>query len=142
MRLPRAREGLTILTLLAPCAAACAGRRPPVLPDIGIAACPASAAHNLLSVDALQCWFTAPHGRWRTLSHESHYAVLVVEVEAADLRDAESIAQRFVVSERQTFSEILVYAQRDRRIARDFIRRVRWTQDSGFEALDFVAEQR
>jgi len=84
MRLTRASEGLTILTFLVSCAAACAGRRPPVLPDIGITACPVSAAHDLLSVDALQCWFTAAHGRWRTLSHESHYAVLVVEVVSPD----------------------------------------------------------
>jgi hypothetical protein len=142
MRLLRAAERLTILTLLMPCAAACAGRRPPVLPDIGITACPVSAAHDLLSVDALQCWFTAPHGRWRTLSHESHYAVLVVEVEAADIRDAEGIARQFVDAERGTFSEILLYVQREARRAGDGIRRVRWTSDLGFESLDFNTARR
>jgi hypothetical protein len=142
MRLLRATEALAILTLLVPCAAGCAGRRPPVLPDIGITACPVSAAHDLLSVDALQCWFTAPHGRWRTLSHESHYAVLVVEVEAADIRDAESIARQFVDAERGTFSEILLYVQRQARSAGDGIRRVRWTSDLGFESLDFDASPR
>jgi hypothetical protein len=142
MRLTRASEGLTILTFLVSCAAACAGRRPPVLPDIGITACPVSAAHDLLSVDALQCWFTAAHGRWRTLSHESHYAVLVIEVEAADIRDADGIARQFVDAERGTFSEILLYVQRQARSAGDRIRRVRWTSDLGFESLDFDASPR
>jgi hypothetical protein len=142
MRLTRASEGLTILTFLVSCAAACAGRRPPVLPDIGITACPVRAAHDLLSVDALQCWFTAAHGRWRTLSHESHYAVLVIEVEAADIRDADGIARQFVDAERGTFSEILLYVQRQARSAGDRIRRVRWTSDLGFESLDFDASPR
>ena len=143
MRLPRPAPGLRILTLLvAGAAGACAVRRPPVLPDIGVTACPARAAHDLLSVDALQCWFTAPHGRWRTLSHESHYAVLVVEVEAADIRDADAIARQFVDAERGTFSEILLYVQRDARAAGDAIRRVRWTSDLGFESLDFSASPR
>jgi hypothetical protein len=137
MRLPRRTARLVILTLFAVCAGACAGRRPPALPDLGITACPAGAAHDLLSVDALQCWFTAPHGRWRTLSHESHYAVLVVEVEAADVRDAEGIARQFVDAERATFSEILLYVQHEARKAGDAIRRVRWTTDRGFESLDF-----
>jgi hypothetical protein len=141
MRLAPLMRPLVTLTLGLFCAAACVVRRPPSAPDIGIKACPPSAAGDLLSIDALQCWFSAPHGPWRTLSHESHFAVMVVQVEAADLRDAESIARRFVASERDTFSEILVYAQRERRIARDFIRRVRWTQDTGFETLDFAAEQ-
>ena len=142
MQLPHLSRALSILTLLVPCAVACAGRRPPVLPDIGIKACPASAAHDLLSIDALQCWFTAPHGRWRTLSHESHYAVLVVEVEAADIRDADGIARQFVDAERETFSEILLYVQREARAAGDAIRRVRWTSDLGFESLDFNAVPR
>jgi hypothetical protein len=142
MRLPRGTHGLAILTLLVPGAAACAGRRPPVLPDIGVTACPAGAVHDPLSVDALQCWFAAPHGRWRTLSHESHYAVLVVEVEAADIRDADGIARQFVDAERGTFSEILVYVQREARTAGDAIRRVRWTSELGFEGLDFNASPR
>ncbi|MEP7310734.1 MAG: hypothetical protein ABJA98_34985 [Acidobacteriota bacterium] len=77
----------------------------------GIEMCPTGAADALLSVPALQCWFAARHGWWRTLSHESHFDVLVVHVEALDLRDAGDIAQRFVASEGTTFSEILIYAQ-------------------------------
>ena len=142
MGLPRTTQRLAILTLLLAGAAGCAGRRPPVLPDIGITACPPSAVHDLLSVDALQCWFTAPHGRWRTLSHESHYAVLVVEVEAADIRDAEGIARQFVDAERGTFSEILLYVQREEQADDESIRRVRWTSDVGFESLDFNAAPR
>jgi hypothetical protein len=107
-----------------------------------VTACAAGAVHDPLSVDALQCWFAAPHGRWRTLSHESHYAVLVVEVEAADIRDADGIARQFVDAERGTFSEILVYVQREARTAGDAIRRVRWTSELGFEGLDFNASPR
>jgi hypothetical protein len=142
MRLLRTAPGLAILTLLAVCAHACAGRRPPALPDMGIAACPARAAQDLLSVDALQCWFTASHGRWRTLSHESHYAVLVVEVEAADIRDADGIARQFVEAERGTFSEILLYVQRGARSPAAGMRRVRWTRERGFEVLDFDTSPR
>jgi hypothetical protein len=137
MRPPRTTPGLVILTLLAVCAGACAGRRRPALPDMGITVCPARAAHDLLAVDALQCWFTARYGRWRTLSHESHYAVLVVEVEAADIRDADGIARQFVDAERASFSEILLYVQHAARSGGAAIRRVRWTTDRGFESIDF-----
>src|SRR5262245_10058455 len=104
--------------------------------DYGIRACPPGAAEDLLSTDALQCWFAAPDGRWRTLSHESHYAVLVVNVEATGLGDAEHIARRFVAGERRTFEEILVYV-RDESKDGEKVRRVRWTSQAGFETLDF-----
>jgi hypothetical protein len=86
-----------------------------------------------------QCWFDASHGRWRTLSHESHYDVLVVQVEARDPRDADEIARRIVGGERRTFSEILVYTQPEPSAVPSRIRRVRWTPDAGFEALEFTA---
>lgn len=106
--------------------------------DHGVPPCARSAAEQLLSTDALQCWFDAPRGRWRTLSHESHYAVLVVTVEGTDVRDAEAIARQFVERERQRFSEILIYVQEPSNQT-GTIRRVRWTMDSGFETLDFTA---
>jgi hypothetical protein len=130
------RASVLALMALACAATACGHHRAPQS-DYGIRPCPPSADDRLLSADALQCWFTAANGRWRTLSHESHYAVLVVSVEAADVRDAEMIAQRFVTSERQTFSEILLYVQRELRSAGSIVRRIRWTLDGGFEALDF-----
>ena len=122
--------------VMALAAAACGSHRAPQS-DYGIHACPPSADDRLLSSDALQCWFAAPNGRWRTLSHESHFAVLVVNVEAADLDDAEAIARRFVEGERATFAEILVYVQDEGRTDDDTVRRIRWTLESGFEALDF-----
>ena len=100
----------------------------------GILDCPAGAASALLSVDALQCWFTAAHGRWRTLSQESHFDVLVVQVEARDLRDARDIASRFVAREQETFSEILVYV---RAAGQARTRRVGWTKDGGTDVFDF-----
>ena len=105
----------------------------------GIEMCPTGAADALLSVPALQCWFAARHGQWRTLSHESHFDVLVVHIEAFDLRDAEDIARRFVASEGTTFSEILIYAQAQSRADPARIRRVRWTREKGSETLDFVS---
>jgi hypothetical protein len=112
--------------------------RPSGSEELGIHACPPGAGDDLLSTDALQCWFDAPNGRWRTLSHESHFAVLVVNVEANDLNDAESIARRFVASERQTFEEILVYVRAESTDG-EKVRRIRWTAQSGFETLEFSA---
>ena len=105
--------------------------------DFGIPSCPANATAHLLSADALQCWFTAPHGRWRTLNHQSHLEALVVEIDAQDVRDALAIAQRLVADPMaMEFSEILVYvAQSQSEGAR--IRRVRWTRGGHFETLDF-----
>jgi hypothetical protein len=105
--------------------------------DFGIRACPGHAEKDLLSPDALQCWFTASHDRWRTLNHQSHLEALVVEVEARDLRDAVEIAQRVTVDmQARAFSEILVYVARPQG-GDSRIRRVRWTRNSGFETLDF-----
>lgn len=102
--------------------------------------CPPDAADALLSVDALQCWFAARHGQWRTLSHDSHYDVLVVQIEAYELRDAEEIAARFVASQRQTFSEIMIYAHAPSPPGSGStrIRRVRWTRERGTDTFDFV----
>jgi len=92
----------------------------------------------LLSVDALQCWFSARHGRWRILKRESHLDVLVIQVEAFDLRDAEEIARRFVARERDAFEEVLVYVRPERLDERGRVRRVQWTREKGTEALDFT----
>ena len=116
---------------------ACATKRHAAANDFGIPTCPPAAAGDLLSTDALECWFIAPHGRWRVLSHDSHYTELMVQVEAADTHDAELIAQRFVAAERRSFSEILLYVRRESDRTR--VRRVRWTAEAGFQTLDFTA---
>src|SRR5687768_2873772 len=77
--------------------------------DLGIPACQASALTDLLSPAALQCWLDAPNGRWRILGHESVHGAVVVHVKAAQLRDAEAIAQRFVDDAGSRSSEIPVY---------------------------------
>ena len=115
---------------------ACAMRQARVQPDLGIPSCPDHAADRLLSAAALQCWFIAPHGRWRTLNHQSHLEALVVEVEADDVRDAVTIAQRVVADPMAKFSEILVYVAQPRTDG-SRIRRVRWTPRGRFETLDF-----
>ena len=122
------------LALLAATLAGCATAR--LRPGTGgIADCVAGASNALLSVDALECWFTAPRGRWRTLSHESHFDVLVVKVEASDLRDAVDIASRFVANEQKTFSEILVYVRTAGQARR---RRVAWTKAGATDVLDVL----
>lgn len=133
-------EKLSLIALLSyaicGCASSSSGRAPARADSYGVPRCAAAASDTLLSVDALQCWFDAPHGHWRTLSTESHFDVLVVRVEAYDLRDAGDIARRFVAGQRDTFSEILTYVQPERR-SRSTIRRVRWTRNGGFESFDF-----
>ena len=123
----------------------CAARLAPPKPasagaksDFGIPACRAGAERDLLSTDALQCWFNGRYGHWRTLNHQSHLEALVVEIEARDVRDAAAIAQRVVSGPAGTqFSEILVYvAQPAEHESR--IRRVRWTRGGGFETMDYT----
>jgi hypothetical protein len=105
--------------------------------DLGIPSCPDDAGARLLSADALQCWLSAPHGRWRRLNHQSHLEALVVEIEAQDLRDAVTIAQRVVADPMAAqFSEILIYVAQPGR-GESHIRRVRWTRRGQFETLDF-----
>jgi hypothetical protein len=118
-------------------AMACAMRQARVNEDFGIPPCPDNAANRLLSADALQCWFAAPHGRWRTLNHQSHLEALVVEIEAQDLRDALTIAERVAADPMAVpFSEILVYVAQPRP-NESRIRRVQWTRGGRFEMLDF-----
>jgi hypothetical protein len=139
-RHPRSRATLTASILLAFAGSSnysCATTRRPVN-RYGVVNCPARAADAPLSVDALQCWFAARHGQWRTLSHESHFDVLVVQAEAFDLRDAGEIAQRFIATGRTTFSEILIYVQTEAGNPSP-VRRVRWTRDGGSETIDLPA---
>jgi hypothetical protein len=103
----------------------------------GIPACLAEAAEDLLDASALQCWFPAPRGRWRTLSRVSAHRALLVEVEATDLRDAEEIARRFVDDADGRFAEILIYAEREREPPPRLIKRVQWTPRGGFQTLEF-----
>lgn len=115
----------------------CGARQRRAQTDLGIPACRDDASRALLSSNALQCWFTAPHGQWRTLNQQSHLEALVVEIEARDLRDAVHIAQRVVQDPMASpFSEILVYVARPEG-GESRIRRVRWTRHTGFETLDF-----
>jgi hypothetical protein len=132
---------LAILLFASIVASSCASRRP-VARDYGIPDCPDRAERDVLSSNALQCWFTAAHGRWRTLGHQSHLEALVVEVEARDLRDAEAIARRVVDPVSAAFSEVLVYVQTEPDDSLVRVRRVRWTRNSGFETLDFSSPQR
>ncbi len=121
------------LILIASITAGCAHSRARAT-RYGVKPCSESAA--LLSVDALQCWFDGPHGHWRTLSTESHFDVLVVRVEAFDVRDGEDIGKRFVDEYSGSFSEILIYVQPEQRSA-PTIRRVRWTRSGGLSTFDF-----
>jgi len=132
-----ARVAAVALSINAAAACAVKTSTPGRTGDLGIPRCPPVAARDLLSADALQCWFDAPHGRWRTLSHESHYTVLVVHVAVQSLQDARDIARRFVAGKGEPFSEILVYAEPESTDGRTRTRRVRWTRDGGFEELDF-----
>jgi hypothetical protein len=115
---------------------ACAGRGA----RLGIPTCPRGPVANYLADAVLQCWFDAPNGRWRTLSHEFHYDSLVFDVEADSLEDARTIAERIVGVHGKRFMELALYVRAappadggPRRV-----RRVRWSSRDGYEPpLDF-----
>jgi len=131
--------GAGVVTSASVLSFACAVHQARGLPDFGIPSCADRAADRLLSADALQCWFPSPHGRWRTLNHQSHLEALVVEIDAQDLRDAAVIAQRLVADpDAMKFSEILVYVAQQRPNG-SRIRRVQWTRGGRFETLDYLS---
>ena len=138
MSLMRGPILLVAVTVACAIVSDCAARQARAGGDFGIPVCPDGADKDLFSSDALQCWFTASHGQWRTLNRQSHLEALVVEVEAHDLRDATEIAQRIVADPMAGgFSEILVYVARSQ--GRELrVRRVRWTRGATtLETLDF-----
>jgi len=65
------------------------------------------------------------------------HGAVVVHVEAAQLRDAEAIAQRFVDDAGSRSSEILVYVTAESPGQRQITRRIRWAPRRGFDALEF-----
>jgi hypothetical protein len=118
---------------------ACALHQPPRR-DLGIPPCPSAAADDLLAARSLQCWFTAPRGRWRIRSHDSHYNALVVEIGADDQRDAEFVARTFVDRLRERFAEILIYVYPEAVTREAIVRRVQWQRARGFTSVEFPAE--
>lgn len=101
--------------------------------------CPSGAVDNYLEERWQQCWFEAGNGRWRTLGHEFHYDVLVIEVEAASLDDAEEITRRFVSLHAGRFTDMTVYVYQVPASMPGPIRRVHWALGSDdLETLDFT----
>ena len=103
----------------------------------GIPPCPVGAEQHLLDPAALECWFKATRGLWRTRSRVWVHGVLVVNVDAVNVRDAEEIARRFVDERGAEFREIAVYVREDRAPETAPTRRVTWTPTGGMEILDF-----
>lgn len=103
-----------------------------------IPSCPPGPVANYLTADMQQCWQEAAHGRWRTLSHELHYDVLVAEVSADSLADGEEIARRFVDVHGGRFAEILLYVRQESAAGPSEIRRLRWAGGARLETLEFV----
>jgi hypothetical protein len=100
--------------------------------------CPRGTVDNYLLDQWQRCWFDAAHGHWRTLSEDTHYDTLVVQVEAASLADAEEIARRFVKVHAEGYPrEILIYVHHETKAPARMVRRVTWSPKSGFKTLDF-----
>jgi hypothetical protein len=68
------------------------------------------------------------------------HSALVVHVKAAQIGDAEAIAQRFVDGEGRHSSEILLYVDAEPPTSPPITRRVRWAPGRGFDVLEFAAE--
>jgi hypothetical protein len=115
--------------------AACASRSA----RLGIPRCPGGPVTNYLADEVLQCWFDAPNGRWRTLSHEFHYDSVVFEVEATNLDDARTIAERIIGVHGKRFVELALYVRAPLVAGSPRpIRRIRWSSRDGYDAaLDF-----
>jgi hypothetical protein len=77
----------------------------------------------------------ASHGRWRIVSHYSFGDVLILDVEALNLKDAREICRRLVTMHGAGLLEILVYARPEGSTSSDRIVRVRWSRDSGYDVL-------
>ena len=100
--------------------------------------CPRGTVDDYLLDQWQRCWFDAKYGHWRTLSEDTHYDTLVVQVEAANLADAEEIARRFVKAHGGRYPlEILIYVHQETKAPARKIRRVTWSAKSGFTTLDF-----
>lgn len=116
----------------------CALKRPAV-PDYGIPSCAPGTERDVLSSDALQCWFSGRHGWWRVLGHQSHLQALVVQVDARDLRDATDIAHHVLASVgTAAFTEVLVYVRRGAPDGVARVSRVVWMPAAGFASMEFV----
>jgi hypothetical protein len=109
----------------------------PVRDVRGIPRCPAAAEADLLGTPALECWFEASRGLWRTTYRVFVHSVLLVHVEAASLLDAEEIARRFVDQQGGTFREVDVYVVGGPGDRSGVTRRVIWTPAAGYAILDF-----
>ena len=104
--------------------------------------CPAAASDDLLSYHALQCWFASPNGTWRTLDYQQVHSVLVVQVAATNVGDAEIIGRRFAAAgAERRFAEILIYVEREGGSSDDSIRRVQWTPAGGLVVMDFPGDR-
>lgn len=98
--------------------------------------CGSGRVGNLLTPRWQQCWFTAAGGRWRTLHHNLHYDSFVVDVEAANVADAQEIAQRFIDNQPR-FRYLTLYAYKEPSTTPGPVRRVSWSVSGGFELLDY-----
>lgn len=105
-----------------------------------IPTCSPASNWSYLVRDAQQCWFHTPEGRWRIVSHEMHYDVLVMRIVADRLEAAVPAAARVAEVHGERFAEILAYVETEAPTGvAASIRRVRWTRAGGFEPLDFPA---
>ena len=132
------RSGVTAFVLagLWTACAAAQDRRPP---PSGTPQCRSGKVDNYLADHWQRCWFDAARGRWRTLSHEFHYDVLVVETESASLDNAEEILRRFVDLHRGRFTDITIYVRLEPASKPGPVRRIHWEWDTKtFDTLDFT----
>jgi hypothetical protein len=132
-------RGVAAAAVLAGVCWACSPAPEPLPPVANEPRCPPPPVDNYLDERWQQCWFDAARGRWRTLSHDFHYNVLIVEVEAASLDDSEEIIRRFIDLHRERFIDITLYVHQEPAAQPGPVRRLHWDLDSNaIDRLDFT----
>jgi hypothetical protein len=75
---------------------------------------------------------------WRVTQANSAHDVMVVEVEAEQLKDSRAIADEIVAPLRNSYGEVLIYIRSPGDEAERVVRRIQWTPDTGYVETSYT----